>query len=164
MKKTTTFLLAATLALGSIVTPVKKAEASLLIVNPIFFVVGISLSTAAIIPFITSYEQIKDSGYDRAFNGIWFAVFSISVLDKDLDKMEGALAKEFPSIPSYIIAEASEIMKNKAKLVDFNENGFKSVAMSDQEFKSLELAMTGDEKPSEVSAFKKMLTTVEIKQ
>jgi hypothetical protein len=157
-----TFILALFLTFGSLFTPFKKAEASLLIVNPVVFLVGFSLSTASIIPFITSYDEIRGGAYDRAFNLLWFSLFSISVLDQDLDKMGEALEKEFPTIPRYVLNEASLLMKEKANFVEFNNRGFKSVTMSLEEFSDLELSMADVADPKEVAALKRLLTTPEL--
>ena len=159
--KFSTLFLAATLTLTAALSSVKKAEACLFFSTPLAMVVGLAVGMGTTIPFITSYDNIKDGAYDRAFNLIWLSIYAISVLDQDMDKLDGALINKFPTIPVYVISEAVMIMKEKSNLVKFNDSGYKSVTMSEEEFSNLEPELQGAD-PSEVAAFKLLLTTPEM--
>lgn len=155
--KVTSLLVAATFSVAAVLTPVKKAEAGLLMLNPVLVVAGLAGLIGSIIPVIN--EDNQHGAYARIFTPLFMTVGTIAVLDQDADKVEGALMNAFPTISPYIIREASTVLIKKANLIEYNENGLKSVSLTKEEFSDLEAAMPSDIDVNEVSAFKVLLTT-----
>jgi hypothetical protein len=159
--KFSTLFLALTFSVTAALTPVKKAEACLFVISPLAMVVGLAVGVGTMMPIIFNYDNIKNSKYDNYFNEIWLSVFAISGLDQDMDKIEGALTAKFPTIPAYALSEAALLLREKANLVEFNDRGYKSITLTEEEFADIEASMEGAD-ADEVKALKVMLTTPEI--
>jgi hypothetical protein len=151
------FLLAITLSFGAILTPIKKAEAGLLIMNPTVIILAGAGFLGWTLPAID--EDTHGGLYERIFTPVSMTLGTIILLDKDLDKLEETLIKFNPSIPPYIISEASRLLLAKAGQTEFNDEGFKSISLSEDEFVDLERVMDHDIDDKVIAQFKLMLTS-----
>jgi hypothetical protein len=147
------------LSLATMGSPANKAEAGLLLWNPAMIILGTTGVLTSMVPYITDYRGATHSRYHRFFPEVFMLFGAVAFLDQDLDTMTTELGTEYPTIPSYIIKEATMLLKQKAEQVEFNSKGFKSVAMSEAEFKEFEKAMGPDVSPEELLSFKKVMTT-----
>jgi hypothetical protein len=155
--KIPSLLVAATFSVAALFTPVKKAEAGILMLNPALIVVGLAGTIGSLVPVINKENQ--RGLYGRVFTPIFMTFGAIAFLDQDLDKVEGTLLNEFPQIPGYIIKEASAMLVNKANLVEYNENGLKGISLTEEEFADLEAAMPAEVNQNEWEAFKDLVTS-----
>jgi hypothetical protein len=152
-------LAVASLCLASTITPVKKAEAGLLIWNPALMLIAGTGVVASVLPYIVDYDNAMDSKFTRIMPQVFMICGALVALDHENDAIERELTRNYPSIPSYVIKEAANTLKDKANQVAFNEHGLKGVSLTDAEFKDLEAAIGSESDPKEVLAFKLLLTT-----
>jgi len=146
------------LSLVTIGSPVNKAEAGLLLWNPAMIILGTSGVLTSMLPYMTDYRGATHSRYHRFFPEVFMLFGAVAFLDQDLDTMATELEAEYPSIPPYIIKEATQLLKQKADEIRFNEKGFKSVAMTESEFEDFVKAMNSSVNPEELQSFKMVMT------
>ena len=149
------------LIIASNLIPEKKAEACVFIISPMAAVVGLGVASTTLVPYLFDYEGMSRSNYDSYVDELFFSIFSISMLDQDLNRLESGLAEAFPSMPPYIINEASMLLREKAGNTAFDQNGRKSVFLTAEEFAGLESAIPESTNPKETEAFKRILTSPE---
>lgn len=142
--------------------PTKKAEACIFIISPMAAVIGISAAATTMVPYLFDFEGMSRSNYDNYVDELFFTIFSLSMLDQDLNRLEAGLEEAFPSIPSYIIKEASQLLRKKSENMEFNKNGVKSVYLTAEEFAELEMAIPENTNRKETEAFKRILTSPEL--
>jgi hypothetical protein len=135
-----------------------QAQAGLLIWNPAMILLGTTGVLTSMLPYVNHYEGAIQSRYHRFFPEIFMLFGAIAMLDHDIDLMQTELSTEFPSIPKYIIHEATYMLKKKVAQKKFNENGVITVELTEAEFNELEKAMGPDINPEEIANFKKVLT------
>jgi hypothetical protein len=123
------------------------------------FIVGIGVSASTLLPYLVDYDGTIKSSYDTYSNGLFFGLISASLLDENQSKLEAGLSNAFPSIPSYIISEASILVREKASHMEFDSRGVKAVSLTEAEFMDLSSAMPSDVSATELAAFKKILTS-----
>ena len=157
--KLSKLLLVATLSVAAICSPVKKAEAGLLVMSPAAIIIGGAGLVAWTLPALDRDNQ--RGVYNRIFTPVFMTLGLVIVLDQDLDKVEGTLVKKFPTIPTYVISEASNLLIEKAKKTPFNESGKKIVSLTENEFSDLESAMNNDVSANDIASLKLLLTTTQ---
>jgi predicted Co/Zn/Cd cation transporter (cation efflux family) len=159
LKKTISVL---SLLIAANLMPTKKAEACIFIISPMAAVIGISAAAATMVPYLFDYEGMSRSNYDNYVDELFFTVFSFSMLDQDLNRLEAGLAGAFPSMPPYIIKEASKLLRKKSENVAFNQSGIKSVYLTSEEFVEIEMVIPKNTNQKETEAFKRILTSPEL--
>lgn len=147
--------------IASHLIPEKKAEACVFIISPMAAVIGLGGAASTLVPYLFDYEGMSRSNYDNYVDELFFTIFSISLLDQDLNRLEAGLANAFPTMPAYIINEASTLLRDKSKNTDFDPFGKKSVYLTPQEYAEIELAIPENTNPQEAQAFKRILTSPE---
>jgi len=157
-KKTLAIL---SLIMATNLIPVKKAEACIFMISPMACVIGLGAAASTLVPYLFDYEGMSNSNYDNYVDELFFGIFSLSMLDKDLNRLEAGLATTFPSMPMYVIKEASYILQKKSEKTPYNKAGIKSVHLTTEEFAELEMAIPKTINSKETEAFKRILTSTE---
>lgn len=146
------------ISLSCMFAPVKKAEAG--------FVIGITGGTATGVLVMLGGAGLgfgsplfENMSNKINMGGVVFLLgVAVMILDTDADVLNRSLAQEFPTMPDYIISEATEMIKEKASLIPFNPEGVKAVSLSEAEFAELEAAIPSSVSAKTVKAFKTLLT------
>ena len=157
---------AAALTFTCLMTPVKKANAGLILsmANPasmVGTVIFLSGWTTGMASWLTGYVRQEAGVYgplDKYLTAGFFGGMGVAVLNEEMDGLQHALEEKYPSLPPYIISEAIYTLEEKAEMKEFNQDGLKSVSMEEAEFQALSQAMPRDVNMQEVESFKRLLT------
>lgn len=157
--KLTKLALALMISASCLFAPMKKAEAG--------FVIGVTGAPAAGLLYMFGGAALgfasplfENMSEKINMGGVAFlAGVAIIILDSKSDALSSNMAKEFPTIPEYIIHEVAEVVKEKAALIPFNPEGVKAVTLTASEVAEIEAAMPLDVSAKDLAGFKALLAT-----
>ena len=133
-KSVSSTMLALSLALGSAVMPVKKANAGV--------IVAAAASTVAL-PVAIGVVGLF-AGFGTSVFSIYWAIdhrekswyaYGLFMLDQHLenDQINMIIAERYPQLDSYLIEELSNLIRENSSLVAFNENGYKEIILTENQ-------------------------------
>jgi hypothetical protein len=136
-KKLTTLLIVLGLVVGSLGIPTKKANAGVIVMTASFIYGGPIIGIVGqILGFGVSVSSIYWSiaNLDKAWLG-----YGLFMLDEKLDSenVEKMISNNYPELDSYLVQEISDLIMEKANLVEMNPKGIKEVILTEQDLESV---------------------------
>lgn len=133
-KSVTSTILALSITLGSVMAPVKKADAGVII--------AVTSSLAALPAGVAVAGMF--GGFGTSVFSIYYAIantdkawlmYGVFMLDGELDpnKMENALIQKYPQLDSFVTSEIAHLIAEKAKTIQEDANGLKEIILTEEE-------------------------------
>lgn len=132
-KSVTSVLLAISILFGAATMPLKNASAGVIIMTTSFLYAGPVLAVAGqFIGFGTSVTSIywTIENLDKAWLG-----WGLFMLDEQVnpENVEQLVSKKYPELDSSLVMEISNLIIEKANLVQLDPQGYKDVILTEEE-------------------------------
>lgn len=135
-KKLSTALIALTLTAGAVATPVRDANAGILVAVAGTAVLNPALGVTMIVGGFGTYVASIYYGIANMKNPrkAWLA-YGMFCLDEDLQngKLAATISAKFPGVESYVAEEIAALVARKLESTDLNAQGLKDVTLTEAE-------------------------------
>lgn len=139
-KKLSTALIALTLTAGAVATPVRDANAGILVAVAGTAVVNPALGVTMIVGGFGTYVASIYYGIANMKNPrkAWLA-YGMFCLDEDLQsgKLAATISAKFPGVDSFVADEIAALVSRKLESTSLNAQGLKDVTLTEEELASV---------------------------